>query len=158
MFLNISDKEIAKHKDELHILIANKGIEVEKIKDGQWLLKNKKYGIDKLLLKSDELFKNFGYKFMNTSARPHYAILDDKNMEINFIFIRTQMGTGSVVQKLGYSVFVLTDYIRCYPKIKEFDLRISNVMTSFHKDESLSELILYLKRSSINVWINKINI
>lgn len=158
MFLNISDKEIIDHKDELHILIAKKGIEVEMIKDGQWLLKSEEHGIDKLLLKSDELFKNFDYKFNNTSSRPHYAILDDKNMEINFIFIRTQKGTGSVVQKLGYSTFILTDYIRCYPKIKEFDLRVSNVMTSFHNDEALSELMLFLKRSSINVWINKINI
>ncbi len=158
MIINFKDDEIQLIKNELDVFLESKGFEVTKLNDKSWIIKNEEEGIDKILFKSNELFKNFGYENSNTSTGPHYALLDDVNFEILFIFIRAQMGTGSVVQKLAYSDFVLTDYLKSYPKIEEYDLRVANVMTSFHSDPTLSELLKYLRSNSISNWVNKIKI
>ncbi len=158
MIIKLTDNEIEILKEDFVKILSEKGFEITEINSNQWIIKNNEHNIDKLLFKSQEIFKNFGYRYDNNSPRPHYTIVDDANMTINFIFIRTQKGIGSVTQKLTAGNFIITDYIRAYPKIKEYDLFVSNVMTEFHSDQSLVELLKYLKGNSINVWINKVKV
>lgn len=158
MIINLKDEILQLAKDDLITILKDNGFKITNLGNDKWIIINEENHIDKLLIKGREIFRNFGYEKSPTSSSPHYAIIDDINMEINFIFIRTQKGSGSTIQKLTYGNFMINDYIKQYPKLKEYDLNISNVFSKFHGDESLVELMNYLKGNLINVWINKIKI
>lgn len=154
MWINLTNDEVKNFKDIFINKLIDKGINLNTINEKQWNIE----GTEIFILKGIGFFEYMKEKYINTSIKPLFSIVDEDRKEITMILPRAQETSGSTDQKLPYGNFMIKDYIRLYNYVSDYDIKVAFVLSDFFNDPRYIELKKYLKMNSISVWVNKVKV